>query len=1250
MLTLINGGTFRLHQNCVFSAVNIEGTYLTAGTHYYAELLANYPNNIEAGRSGSITVQPYGPAPLLITTQPGPQQLYAGRTGHFTATISGTSPITYQWLKNGVPLADGGNISGTTNTTLTISNVAAGDAANYSLRATNVRGTTTSTAVALSLATPAEIYESAVVAANPAAFYQLNETSDPAVIAQAWDYVGGYNGTYGTAVQNGNPTYNIAGPLPAAGFPGFAAGNKAAQFVNGTLDARVTVAPWNLNTNTVTITAWINPTGTQYPYNGIVFCRGGGTVAGLNYSPGVDASGNYTLGYTWNNDWETYNWDSTLVAPPGQWSLVALVVTPTNATIHVMNTNGLVASSHPWNHVVQAFGGTTLIGDDSNASNGTRVFNGTIDDVAIFNSALSPSQIVALYSAASGISSFAPAIGGQPLSQTLYAGQTAQFVVAGGGTEPVSYRWQMSPSGAGTFSDLTDGGKISGATTPTLIISNLAEANTADYRARIFSSLGTTNSSAASLTVLPTFPSENITLSVQQATGTDWDTGADWSDGQAASLSAVMKPGSTYEVLAGARLRSPQSPRMAVFPGDRLTLDGNGIRVLNPDATTTNISEIRFKQPSPGTVIFKKLVMNGGQLDAGNDGVVVIGGEINVLTNAPFNNDSGNDRGYRIDAKLTGSGNIEYYGYNQTAFVPAYVNNLNIAGANNTFSGKWNVVSGTLLGTGSNALGTNDIVIGANGAWETTYDINNPNGSLLLNGRMYLHQSDTFRSVLIGGVAIPPGTYTFSQLSTTYSNNFPVAWTPQTGATNFSTGSGSLTVLGFAPPTFVTQPLAQTLYVGQTAQFTVAALGGQPLSYRWQMGTTSLSDGGRISGSTTTNLTITNLVQGDSADYVVVIANSAGSVTSSVARLTVQPTGPPMNITISAQQPTGSDWDTAADWSDGLAASVSALVKPGSTYEVLPGARLRTPAGAADATFPGDVLTVDGDGVWVNNNGATIGESRLKHATGGTVRFNKLVMNGGQLDSASDGNGNVVIVGEMNILANTPLYNDSGNDRGFQIDAWLTGNGSIEYHAYTGAAFNPGYVYNLNITGTSNTFSGQWNVVQGVLLGSGANSLGTNDITIGANAALETTYDIYNPQGKLVLDGQMFLHQNDSFHEVIIGGVPLATGTYTFAQLAAAYPANFPVSWTLQTGSTVSTGSGSIAVGVTTPPVKPPTMTFSRQGTTLTLGWPTEAIGFKLQSTPVLPATTWQDVAGSETTNSVSVTIGAGNQYFRLKK
>jgi hypothetical protein len=60
-------------------------------------------------------------------------------------------------------------------------------------------------------------------------------------------------------------------------------------------------------------------------------------------------------------------------------------------------------------------------------------------------------------------------------------------------------------------------------------------------------------------------------------------------------------------------------------------------------------------------------------------------------------------------------------------------------------------------------------------------------------------------------------------------------------------------------------------------------------------------------------------------------------------------------------------------------------------------------------------------------------------------------------------------------------------------------------------------------------------------------------------------------------------------------------------------------------------------------------MTLGRTNNIITLNWPTNAMGLKLQSTPVLPATNWQDVVASEMTNSVNVTIGASNQFFRLK-
>ena len=48
-----------------------------------------------------------------------------------------------------------------------------------------------------------------------------------------------------------------------------------------------------------------------------------------------------------------------------------------------------------------------------------------MDDVAVFNSAFSLSQVVNLYAAASGVSNFPPTIAQQPVSQTVYQGEVA---------------------------------------------------------------------------------------------------------------------------------------------------------------------------------------------------------------------------------------------------------------------------------------------------------------------------------------------------------------------------------------------------------------------------------------------------------------------------------------------------------------------------------------------------------------------------------------------------------------------------------------------------------------------------------------------------------------------------------------------------------------------------------------------------------------------------------------------------------
>ena len=102
----------------------------------------------------------------------------------------------------------------------------------------------------------------------------------------------------------------------------------------------------------MTISAWINPsTPTEPTLTAIVLNRGAGSdVEGLIYNGGP----NFTLGYNWNNDPNTTNWDSGLLPPAGQWSFVALTVTPTNAILNMMNADGVFSATHNYPHPARA--------------------------------------------------------------------------------------------------------------------------------------------------------------------------------------------------------------------------------------------------------------------------------------------------------------------------------------------------------------------------------------------------------------------------------------------------------------------------------------------------------------------------------------------------------------------------------------------------------------------------------------------------------------------------------------------------------------------------------------------------------------------------------------------------------------------------------------------------------------------------------------------------------------------------------
>ena len=111
-------------------------------------------------------------------------------------------------------------------------------------------------------------------------------------------------------------------------------------------------------------------------------------------------------------------------------------------------------------------------------------------------------------------------------------------------------------------------------------------------------------------------------------------------------------------------------------------------------------------------------------------------------------------------------------------------------------------------------------------------------------------------------------------------------------------------------PTITTQPVSQTVIVGDTVNLTVVATGDAPLSYQWRRNGADLSDGGNVSGATTTALTITDVQQGSAGTYSVLVTNASGGVLSADAVLTVnRPPGGPV-ITTQPVSRTGRPGDT----------------------------------------------------------------------------------------------------------------------------------------------------------------------------------------------------------------------------------------------------------------------------------------------------------------------------------------------------
>jgi gamma-glutamyltranspeptidase len=89
----------------------------------------------------------------VIVTQPKSRTNVIGTFTTFLVDAAGDAPLAYQWRKNGVNLADGGNISGAQTSGLNVNPVSVGDEGGYSVVVSNAVGVVTSAVATLTVVT-----------------------------------------------------------------------------------------------------------------------------------------------------------------------------------------------------------------------------------------------------------------------------------------------------------------------------------------------------------------------------------------------------------------------------------------------------------------------------------------------------------------------------------------------------------------------------------------------------------------------------------------------------------------------------------------------------------------------------------------------------------------------------------------------------------------------------------------------------------------------------------------------------------------------------------------------------------------------------------------------------------------------------------------------------------------------------------------------------------------------------------------
>lgn len=474
---LLTTGNTPLWYQLLLNGVAVPGMYGFGGTNYSFVLgnLQTYQqgiysilvtNNYGAVVSSNVVLTVL--VPVAFTTQPASQNLFVGSSTTLTSAVAGTQPISLQWLYNGVIIADA------TNTTLVLTNLQVGQSGNYTLSASNLLG--------------------AVISSNAV----LQILPLPTCLKLASGMVGWWKGDFSAVdvVATNNGILSNVGYT--SGIDGGAFSFDPENYSYGTYTG-VKIADQSayVLTNSLTIEGWVRPRGNSY----MIFFRGDSGPGLDPYSISMQANSNVVFSITDSGG----NGASVVTSLAyNQWTHLAATLDGAAGTLNFY-TNGVLAA--------QTFTSVRPIGALTGSSPGVGIGNlndggnnfpflGDIDEIALYNRALSAAEIQSIYTAnyAGKCLPDVPPSVSVPANQTVLVSNPAVFTVTAVGTLPLSGQWFFNDTA------LANDGHYFGVTSTSLTVSNAQPADAGNYFIVITNIAGAVTSSVASLQVVSVPP------------------------------------------------------------------------------------------------------------------------------------------------------------------------------------------------------------------------------------------------------------------------------------------------------------------------------------------------------------------------------------------------------------------------------------------------------------------------------------------------------------------------------------------------------------------------------------------------------------------------------------------------------------------------------------------------------------------------------------------------------------------------